>query len=336
MIAGVLLLAFALSPVERAVAYLSREVPRWRGENGCFSCHNNGDGARALYLAGVTSTSAALAETAAWLANPAQWDSNRGDPAVSDKKLARIQFGAALLASGKSEAVCAAAGVIAKDRGADGSWTVDSGSPVTYGTALATYYARRVMRACGQDTTLTDAWFAALQPDNVVAAAALLLAIPERGSAREYLLRAQTSDGGWGEYPGMPAQVFDTAVAMIALRGQSSGAAVGKARTWLLARQQAEGGWPETTRPAGSQSYAQRISTTAWALIALLDGERTAFYRPSTVTPNGFPTTRNFNNSPKSTTTGPSAGPVALPPNFFPSNEPSIPVIDIFPLLSHL
>ncbi|MEX0713581.1 MAG: hypothetical protein WD278_14585 [Pirellulales bacterium] len=31
-----------------------------------------------------------------------------------------------------------------------------------------------------------------------------------------------------------------------------------------------DGSWPETTRPAGGQSYAQRISTTAWATIALL------------------------------------------------------------------
>lgn len=269
-ISGLLLLAVALSPVERAVAYLAKEVPRWRGENGCFSCHNNGDGARALYAAGVDGRGAALAETTAWLENPAQWDSNRGDPAVSDKKLARIQFGAALLASGRKEPVCAAAAIIAKDRGADGSWTVDSGSPATYGTALATYFARRAMQACGQETALTDAWFAALRPGNVAEAAAQLLAMPGNAKARAYLLAAQNSDGGWGEYPGMPAQVFDTALAAIALRGE----AAAKGRAWLVARQQPEGGWAETTRPPGAQSYAQHISTTAWATLALLDGER--------------------------------------------------------------
>jgi hypothetical protein len=270
MFAGILVLALVLTPVERAVAYLSKEVPRWRGENGCFSCHNNGDGARALYTAGVPSANAALVETAAWLGKPSQWDSNRGDPAVSDKKLARIQFGAALLASGEKGAVCAAADVIEKDRGADGSWTVDSGSPATYGTALATYYARQVLRACGRDTLLTDRWFVSLRPGNVVEAAAILLASPGRADARAYLVGAQTSDGGWGEYPAMPAQVFDTAVVVIALRGQGLDGLVSKGRAWLLARQQVEGGWPETTRPAGSQSYAQHISTTAWALMALL------------------------------------------------------------------
>jgi len=39
------------SPEGRAIAFLSREVPRWSRENHCFSCHNNGDGARALYHA---------------------------------------------------------------------------------------------------------------------------------------------------------------------------------------------------------------------------------------------------------------------------------------------
>ena len=112
MMFALLLLAAVLSPLERAVAYLTAEVPRWRAENGCFSCHNNGDGARALYQAGVPPTSAALRETTAWLGNPPLWDSNRGDPAVSDKKLARIQFGAALLASGAKEPICAAASVI--------------------------------------------------------------------------------------------------------------------------------------------------------------------------------------------------------------------------------
>lgn len=267
MVGGFLVLALVLTPVERAVAYLSKEVPRWRGENGCFSCHNNGDGARALYRAGVAPGSAALRETTAWLTSPADWDTNRGDPAVSDKKLARIQFGAALLASGRMDSACAAAGVIGKDMGPDGSWTVDSGSPATYGTVLATYFAREVLRACGQETLLTDGWLAARRPASVVEAAALLMASPERADARQYLQGARTSDGGWGEYPGTPAQVFDTAVAVIALRGDAPG------RAWLLAQQQPEGGWAETTRPPGSQSYAQHISTTAWALLALLAGQ---------------------------------------------------------------
>lgn len=274
MITGVLLLAFALSPEERAIAYLSREVPRWRGENGCFSCHNNGDGARALFTARVQPDNAALAETMAWLEKPEQWDSNRGDPAISDKKLARIQFGAALLASGRAAPVCRAAAVIGKDMDPNGSWTVDSGSPATYGTALATYFARSVLRACGTETPLTDRWFAALRPRSTMEAAAAMLANPDRTDARAFLLQAQTSDGGWGEYPGMPAQVFDTALAVLALKRNEHPEPVRRGREWLIARQQSEGGWPETTRPPGSQSYAQHISTTAWATMALLASRR--------------------------------------------------------------
>ena len=46
-----------------------------------------------------------------------------------------------------------------------------------------------------------------------------------------------------------------------------------KNREWLtrLRRMQnGDGGWPETTRPSGNLSYAEHISTTAWALYALV------------------------------------------------------------------
>src|SRR5579864_5257757 len=86
--------------LDHALAYLSREVPRWQRDNQCASCHNNGDAARALYVARRLRhhvPAASLASTSAWLAQPASWDSNRGNPAFSDKNLARIQFAAALL-----------------------------------------------------------------------------------------------------------------------------------------------------------------------------------------------------------------------------------------------
>jgi hypothetical protein len=87
------------SPTVRAIEYLVREVPRWSQENSCFSCHNNGDGARALYVAqqaGYGIPKSALADTTRWLLTPPNWDHNRANPASSDKKLARIQFAAAL------------------------------------------------------------------------------------------------------------------------------------------------------------------------------------------------------------------------------------------------
>src|SRR5947209_3480240 len=76
------------TPEGRAVAFLVREVPRWHAQNHCFSCHNNGDAARALLAAQRASyavPAAALQDTLGWLAKPAGWDSNRGDERFSDK-----------------------------------------------------------------------------------------------------------------------------------------------------------------------------------------------------------------------------------------------------------
>ena len=83
------------SPEGRALAFLSREVPRWSRENHCFSCHNNGDAARALYAGdpmGLASSKEALADTTCWLTQPDRWDHNGGDGPFSDKRLARVQF----------------------------------------------------------------------------------------------------------------------------------------------------------------------------------------------------------------------------------------------------
>jgi len=59
-----------LSAETRAIAYLATEVPAWSKENHCFSCHNNGDGARALYTARQLSypvPEQALTDTTEWL-----------------------------------------------------------------------------------------------------------------------------------------------------------------------------------------------------------------------------------------------------------------------------
>ena len=48
--------------------------------------------------------------------------------------------------------------------------------------------------------------------------------------------------------------------------------AIAKGKAYLASQQRPDGSWPETTRPADQESYAQRISTTAWAMLALLAG----------------------------------------------------------------
>jgi hypothetical protein len=271
--------SFAATPEERAIAYLAREVPRWLTENHCYSCHNNGDGARALFAArnhGYAVPAESLRDTAEWLARPGDWDKNRGNPAASDKKLARIQFAAVLVeAAPDRETLRKAAETLVPYQEKDGSWQVDAtaeaGSPVTYGPVLATHLVRRTLAVA--DATRfaaaiarADSWLRAVKPTTVPDAAVLLRALGKR-ECLDLIRRAQVSDGGWGPRAHAPSEVFDTALVLLALR---TGDMAERGRAYLIRTQLPSGGWPETTRPSGGQSYAQHISTTAWATLALL------------------------------------------------------------------
>ena len=268
------------------MSFLAREVPRWDTDNHCFSCHNNGDGARALFLArrkGFDVPSEALASTIAWLREPAQWTQVKGAAGSNDKNLARIQFASSLAEASRdgiirdAAALRSAAELLIANQDASGAWPVDAGSlpgaPATYGTPLATYMAREVLviadrRRFADAITRANAWLARAKPANVVDAAGLLLASSNRVDCRDTLLAAQSRDGGWGPQRGMPVEVFDTAIAVLALRGK--GEAARRGRDFLLRMQDRSGSWPETTRPSGATSYAERISTAAWASYALL------------------------------------------------------------------
>jgi len=273
--------------LQSALTFLAREVPRWERENHCYSCHNNGDAARALYLGrqkGYIVQNEAISGTTQWLLTPARWDEIHGTPAASDKKLARIQFTAALAEAVRTGEVKtkpileSASAALIKLQSSDGSWQVDTGglpgAPATYGTALATYLSRRSLEL-QKRSQFEDAikrathWLSTTKPKSTVDAAALLLAQPDRSDCRQFLLQSQTSDGGWGAQPKMPAEAFDTAIVLLALHGEGPAAARGRAL--LVKMQESDGGWPETTRPSGSQSYAERISTTAWVVYALLE-----------------------------------------------------------------
>ena len=37
--------------IAKGVDYLKVEVPKWKAEHPCYSCHNNGDATRALLVA---------------------------------------------------------------------------------------------------------------------------------------------------------------------------------------------------------------------------------------------------------------------------------------------
>src|SRR5215475_14326684 len=231
----------------RAVGFLMREVPAWFKENGCFSCHNNGDAARALYAAsrkGYRVPAEVLADTTEWVKRPNRWDENKGNPGFSDKRLADIQFAASLLAAFETGLVKdrhpleQAARKLAAGQSADGSWKIDAGntlgSPATYGAPLATYMAMRTLKQAALPETRSaveraGAWLRQAPPNNVLTAAVLLLASssgPDQSdhsgrSKQDQCLKliraAQTSDGGWGPYADAPPEAFDTAVVLLAL-----------------------------------------------------------------------------------------------------------------------
>jgi hypothetical protein len=290
----------AVGREQAALDYLAQEVPLWKTGNGCYSCHNNGDGARVLYVAqhmGLKMPDRALLDTTRWLVRPQDWDDNRGEPEFSDKKLARIQFAAALEAAVRAgfasrKVLVKAAQSLLPYQETDGSWKIDAGgsvgSPTTYGAAVATYLAGRVLKSAREpafDAGIERArrWFERTEPKNVPAASATLLALADAstgvgGAEREagavtLITKAQNSDGGWGPYRNSPSEPFDTALALLALDSlpATQGERIERGRRFLIGVQLPAGGWPETTRPSGSQSYAQHISTTAWATLALLE-----------------------------------------------------------------
>ncbi len=228
----------------------------------------------------------ALADTTDWLQNPAGWDDNRGDPGFSDKTLARVQWTAALAATtGDGDGLQAAAALLAREQNEDGTWAGEAGgsvgSPVTWGRALTTAMAVAALRKADpkrfvREIDAAETWLGELDPKNVPEAAALIFAFRERAPAtkgRRFIESARASDGGWGPYRNAPSEVFDTALALLTLDDPE---AIEQGREYLLRAQLSGGGWLETTRPSGSQSYAQHVSTTAWALMALVatDGER--------------------------------------------------------------
>lgn len=289
----------------KALTFLQREVPAWKQQNGCFSCHNNGDAARALYAAlrrGSPVPAATLTETTAWLSDPQRWEQNKGDPGFSDKKLANLQFAAALMEAmeagqiRESEALHQAARKLLPDQSADGSWKIDAagtvGSPATWGTPLATWMALQMLRKANlaeatEARQKAERWLQQAKPNDVLTAATLVWAFARASNQvarRQYetglqwLRRAQTRDGGWGPYADAPPEHFDTALALLALQTvrTQTGVAVmiQRGRAFLLAQQNTDGSWSATTRPSGGDSYAQMMSTTGWATIALLETKK--------------------------------------------------------------
>ena len=297
----------ATTPEARAVRFLSGQMARWSRENACFSCHHNGEPARAILIAGragiaAPEDAAAIDRTIAWISRPEGWDLNGGDGPFNDRVLARIVFASALdtlTATRRApdrSAMIAAASRVAADQAGDGSWKLQGedglGSPASYGRSLATLTARDLLRAADPGRfraaiSKADAWLMAREPRGVFEAAVSLRATANAGAdpervglirrrALDLIRRGRNDDGGWGPYVNSPPEVFDTACVILALRaarpaGEDVTRMIREGRAYLIANQEPDGSWTETTRPSDSESEAQHLSTTAWALLALLE-----------------------------------------------------------------
>ncbi len=295
-------------PTRRAVAYLAREVPAWHADNDCYSCHNNGDGVRALVVAskaGFEFPDESLRGTLDWLKQPDQWEHNGGEGDFIDYRLAWLQFSAALAqvveSSGNDvdqqtrDALETAARKVSDAQSSDGSWKVHDGgligAPATWGPTLSTVMARRTLRIAdatrySAHIARADEWLKSRSPRTVMEAAAILSIVNEADDPRDVALRnqcldliqkSQSTDGAWGPYEISPPEPFDTALVLLALKAgpvaAEHEAIIAAGRSYLIRTQLDSGGWQETTRPAGAESYAQHISTTAWATLALLATE---------------------------------------------------------------
>lgn len=286
--------------IARGVAYLVKEVPKWKVEGSCYYC----DATRALLISSAKGhdIGTLLDGTLAFLKQPAQWDQHNA--------LARLQLASALavaerLGKAASTDLETAAKRLVADQQADGSWQSDQSrslaSPATYGDIIATWSARSTLIASGIQPDFfsvvqADRWIRGLAPANVLDAAATVLALELasdvmaenlRRTCLSILRQAQSADtGGWGPTADAAPQVFDTAMAVLALsaldveprlarsayRPEQLKEAIASGKKYLASQQKADGSWPETTRTASQESYPQRIAITGWAMLALLAG----------------------------------------------------------------
>jgi hypothetical protein len=223
---------------------LGHEVPRWQRDNQCYSCHNNGDGARALLEArkqGFPLPPECLDDTRRWLEQPLEWDRFHGEGGFNDKTLSHIQFARALAsalppAGGWRDTIAAeAARIVAKDQKPAGYWRIDdggAGTPCTYGNALATAQACQALKSLApvqyaDALRRAEQWLTSQPRNSLVDQVAVIFGL-EQGhddlchAAGAAILASQNADGGWGPYATSGSEPFDTAVAVLALSAGKS------------------------------------------------------------------------------------------------------------------
>ena len=248
--------------------------------------------------------------TTRWLARePQRWETNGGgEGGADDKRLARIQFAHATTAAFAAALVPKAPSARPRKSSPpisrpDGSWRLDSsdsiGSPATYGTALATVFARRTLVApelpsMKERIARADRWLARSASTTcpmrrqscLLSPIAPAVQLPDNCAPRVSFCRKARDATAAGDRTSRrppshstrrwPARPHALPGGVLARRADRAAKTTlddrDRERAGLSRRQQlADGSWNETTRPAGQTSYAQRISTTAWALLALVE-----------------------------------------------------------------
>ena len=289
--------------VIEATQYLKTEALSWRTENACFSCHNNGDAMRALFECSTSPLpfrTSQWKESLLWLEAPRKWKEANSTEVKLSPALAIIQFGNTMLAAEKKGLLSVdedrhrrAANSLIETQHPEGYWALEAighlGSPATYGNQLGTAMALRVLENSGSKQAeaaiqKSIRWIAQMQPQaNIDLAAGV--EILKRSDKSDHiklaktwtqlLVQQQNKNGSWGPYASRFGEPFDTAIALLAVAPFVSlhseyRTALNRGRQFLIDTQESTGGWPETTRPSGGNSYAQHISTSAWALEALV------------------------------------------------------------------
>lgn len=287
---------------KNATEYLEKEVLLWQPENACFSCHNNGDATRVLLE--ISENTRQFEDSRwngsiEWLDSPETWKKASSTEVELSPALAIIQFGNTMLAAQQNGLLPAsdtrfrsAAILIIESQHTDGYWAIEPpghlGSPGTYGNPLGTAMALKILsnsHLSKAKTTIQKSmeWITQMNPRSTIDLAAGIQILKNSETSerqalvahwRRALIQRQNDNGSWGHYASRFGEAFDTAVALLTLAPFLSSHAdyrrpLALGRLFLTNTQEPSGGWIETTRPSGGTSYAQHISTSAWALSAL-------------------------------------------------------------------
>lgn len=285
-----------------ATQYLEKEALSWQPDNACFSCHNNGDATRVLLEISETTRQfkdSRWNESLEWLDTPEKWKKASPTEVALSPALAIIQFGNAMLAAQQigllpvnDSRFRSAAILTIESQHADGYWEIEPpghlGSPGTYGNPLGTAMALRILKnskvsKAGTAIQKSMEWITKMSLKSTIDLAAGIQILKNSDTSerlalvaqwRATLIQQQNDNGSWGPYASRFGEAFDTAVALLTLTPflpshPDYRRPLELGRSFLANTQEPSGGWTETTRPAGGTSYAQHISTSAWALSAL-------------------------------------------------------------------